>query len=332
LPTAYCPPTVFEHPLFRNDHYNAALADVIFLPVFLEVESNFRALRKMHGPVDDGAADARVATDGDVREKDGVIHFAVTVDADVMGKNRVRNPAPRDDATHRDRRVDGDPHAVALLREHELGRRVLLLVSTDGPLEVVQVEDRRNRNQVHVGFVIGLDGPDIPPVLRFLLVFVVEVVRINPFLVDKLWNHVLPEVVARVGITGVRDQGLDQKVAVEAINAHRDVGLLRVLRRGLGVSGFLLPSYDTVVLIDFHHPELGGHSAIEFDGANGDVRPGLDVLLEHQLVIHLVDVVAGKDQNILAGLAPERVEVLVGGVGGSLVPMFSHPPHGGQNL
>ena len=95
LPTAYCPPTVFEHPLFRNDHHNAALADVVFLPVFLEVESNFRALWKVHGPVDDGAADARVATDGDMREKDGVLHFGVTVDADVMGKNRVRNPARR---------------------------------------------------------------------------------------------------------------------------------------------------------------------------------------------------------------------------------------------
>jgi hypothetical protein len=43
-------------------------------------------------------------------------------------------------------------------------------------------------------------------------------------------------------------------------------------------------------------------------------------------------VVAGKDQNILAGLTPERVKVLVSGVGGSLIPMFSHPPHGGKNL
>jgi hypothetical protein len=56
------------------------------------------------------------------------------------------------------------------------------------------------------------------------------------------------------------------------------------------------------------------------------------MLLEHQLVIHLVDVVAGKDQNMFTGLAPEGIEVLVDGVGGSLVPMFSYPPHGRQNL
>ena len=137
---------------------------------------------------------------------------------------------------------------------------------------------------------------------------------------------------ARVGIIGVSDQSFNQEVAVEAIDAHRDVGLLRVFRRRLGVRRLLLPADDAIVVIDFHHAERGGQSAIEFDGPNGDVRPGLDVLLEHQLVIHLVNVVAGKDQNILAGLAPKRVQVLVDGVGGSLVPVFSHPPHGGQNL
>src|SRR5437588_12559969 len=47
---------------------------------------------------------------------------------------------------------------------------------------VVQVENRRDADQVHVGFVIGVEGADVAPVERVLRVFVGEVVGENAVL------------------------------------------------------------------------------------------------------------------------------------------------------
>ena len=47
----------------------------------------------------------------------------------------------------------------------------------------------------------------------------------------------------------------------------------------------------------------------------------VDVLLQHQLVVHLVDVVAGEDDHELGLVVGDDVEVLVDRVGGALVPL-----------
>ena len=80
-----------------------------------------------------------------------------------------------------------------------------------------------------------------------------------------------------------------------------------------------------------HTPNREASDAVEFNGADGHARARVHVLLEHQLVIHLVNVVAGKDQDVLAGLAADGVEVLIDGVGGSLVPVVAHALHGRQH-
>ena len=46
------------------------------------------------------------------------------------------------------------------------------------------------------------------------------------------------------------------------------------------------------------------------------------MLLEHLLIIHLVDVVAGKNEDVVRLLAADRIDVLVNGVGGSLIPVL----------
>ena len=62
------------------------------------------------------------------------------------------------------------------LREDELGGRLLRDVGADGPALVVEVELRRHRHQVHVGFVVGVERAHVAPVARLLGVEVAEIV------------------------------------------------------------------------------------------------------------------------------------------------------------
>ena len=66
---------------------------------------------------------------------------------------------------------------------------------------------------------------------------------------------------------------------------------------------------------------------IDEDGGQGHVGAGVDVLLQHQFVVHLVDVVAGEDEDVLRLLAADGVDVLIDGVGGALVPILADALH-----
>ena len=56
------------------------------------------------------------------------------------------------------------------------------------------------------------------------------------------------------------------------------------------------------------------------------------MLAQHQVVVHLVDVVAGEDQHVLRLFAADGVDVLVDGVGRAHVPVLAHALHRRQNL
>ena len=62
-------------------------------------------------------------------------------------------------------------------------------------------------------------------------------------------------------------------------------------------------------------------AGVDFDGGHGDVGAGIHVLLQHLSVVHLVDVVAGKNDDVVGALAADGIDVLVDGVGGAQVPV-----------
>src|SRR5207247_6102864 len=80
------------------------------------------------------------------------------------------------------------------------------------------------------------------------------------------------------------------------------------------------------------HAEARSLRAVEFERANGNVRARVQVLPEHQLIIHLVNVVPGENHDVAARLAADRVEILVNGIGRAPVPVFSDAHHRRQNL
>ena len=80
-------------------------------------------------------------------------------------------------------------------------------------------------------------------------------------------------------------------------------------------------------------PKAGCLHARHLEAADDDVGTGIDALLEHQLVVHLVDVVAGEDDDVLGRVAADDVEVLVNRVRRARVPLrLRHALAGGQDI
>ena len=71
-----------------------------------------------------------------------------------------------------------------------------------------------------------------------------------------------------------------------------------------GSVGFSTKAMMRSLLVDMHDAEAGRLHARHFEAADGDVGAGVDVLPQHQLVVHLVDVVAGQDDHVFAGRSP----------------------------
>src|SRR5579862_5787097 len=193
---------VLVEGVVAGDDGKAAGSDEVVLAVFGGIVSDDGAFGKMHVAVDDGAADAAVASDVDMREDDTGVDFGVGIDADVLGKDGVAHHAAGDDAAAGDDGVDGHAGASGLA-EDEFGRRVLAHARADGPALVVEVEDGGNGGHVHVGVVVGLEGADVAPVKSFLTVLVDEVIGEQLVLAEDGGQDVVSEVVLRFGIFGV---------------------------------------------------------------------------------------------------------------------------------
>ena len=73
------------------------------------------------------------------------------------------------------------------------------------------------------------------------------------------------------------------------------------------------------------HAELRGLAAVTRRAADGQVGLVLLVILDQVEVVHLVDVIAGQDHDVLGPLLLQRVDVLIDGVGRALIPMLVDP-------
>src|SRR5207248_7694295 len=75
-----------------------------------------------------------------------------------------------------------------------------------------------------------------------------------------------------------------------------------------------------VGLVDMDYPKPGRFGSPYFEAADRHVGVGFDVLLEHKLVIHLVDVIAGEHDHVTRRVPFDDVDVLIDGVGRAGVP------------
>src|SRR6476659_2617118 len=125
----------------RNDN-KTGFSDFEALRIGGEIVSNLGLGRDTHVLVDDSAPDAALFADHHIFHDHRLPDIRVVLNTHVGGEDRGLDSAAGDDAPATHNRVQGDAHAAALviLREHELGRRELALISADGPLLVVEIE------------------------------------------------------------------------------------------------------------------------------------------------------------------------------------------------
>lgn len=103
---------------------------------------------------------------------------------------------------------------------------------------------------------------------------------------------------------------------------------------GIGEIGGLFHEVDDPAgLVHVHHAEARRLRARDLDAADGHVGAGGDVLLQHDLVVLLVDVVAGENDDVLRVVALDDVDVLRHGVGGAEIPLvLGHALRGRQDV
>ena len=153
-----------------------------------------------------------------------------------------------DDGAAADHRVSG--RAVL----DELRRRQRRREAEDRPLPVVQVEDRLQRDQVHVRVVVGVQRADVPPVAAVAVgrawhLVAGEVVHVRGTAVHEIRNDVAAHVVHRGLVGGVDLERLDQRVGGEHVIAHRRVRDVRVVRHRRRVGRLLEESGDVDAVV-----------------------------------------------------------------------------------
>src|SRR5258708_5023779 len=166
-----------------------------------------------------------------------------------------------------------------------------------------------------------------------MIVLVDEIVGSDFVLVQDMGEDVIAEVVGRAGVFRVLEQDGQQHVRVEDVHAHGAGDHLRVVRRArLGGGGFFLKAGDAAGAVNLQHAETVALAGIDEDGGQSNVSSSGEVLVQHQFVIHLVNVVAGEHQHVLGLYAADGIDVLIDGVGGAQVPVVAHALHGRQDL
>src|SRR5260370_19471233 len=315
---------LFDEGFLADDDNDPGIADVEAAPVGYEVAADFSALGKADVAVNDGAADARVTADIHVVVDDGIRDFAVTVDADIVADDRFLNTSARDDRATSHNGIERDAHTLRI-GENKFCRRILVLPGAQRPRSVVEVENRRHTDEIHVGFVVSVERANIAPVESIFRVVIAEVVSKDAVLRNDARKNVLAKIMVRFGILGVRKKNGDQQLRIENVDAHRGIAVAGVMRRLFGDGGFFLEADDAPFFVGLNDAELlGGLGGGYFDGADGHVGAGVAVLLEHAAVIHFVDVIAGKDENEFRAFAADGINVLVHGVGGALIPLLRY--------
>src|SRR5262249_47973131 len=91
-------------------------------------------------------------------------------------------------------------------------------------------------------------------------------------------------------------------------------------------------AHDAAVTIHVNHPEAERLFGFDQDSCQSHIGARIAMLLQHPAVIHLVNVIAGKNENVLRLLGTDGVDVLINGIGGAHVPVVAYTLHRRQDL
>ena len=99
------------------------------------------------------------------------------------------------------------------------------------------------------------------------------------------------------------------------------------------ISGFLDEIQNAVVVIHLHDAKAGGFLARHRDTPDGHIGAAFDMLLDHQGIVLLVDMITGKNDDVFRAVAFDDVDVLGYRIGSTLVPvLLIQTLRGGQDI
>ena len=128
-------------------------------------------------------------------------------------------------------------------------------------------------------------------------------VRDRAAVLHDIGDDVLAEIVAGIGVGGVAAELLEQECGVEHVDAHAGERHGRLARHGRRILRLFDERADVVVVVDMHDAEGGGFAHRDLEASHRHVGVLLDVLHQHRLVVHLVDVIAGQDDDVFRRVA-----------------------------
>ena len=176
----------------------------------------------------------------------------------------------------------------------------------DFPVFFIKIKFRYQINQFHVGFPIRAKSPHILPIA-------IKFVGKQPAVIlETVGNNMLSKVT--VALVFQFKQRIPKHLPGKDINSHGSQIAPRIL-------WFFLKLCNFLVLICNHDTKpacfLNGYR----HRCNCDIRFIRLMEIQHHLIIHLINVVAGQNQNILRIIAFHITEILVNGIRRSRIPL-----------
>lgn len=142
----------------------------------------------------------------------------------------------------------------------------------------------------------------------------------------NVWNDVLAEIPAQIWRPGIARKLIEKKLRLEDINPHRGEAIVRIVWHRGRFRGLFDESGDGIGFGDMHDAKTGGLTAWHFETADGDIGAGVNMLLQHELIIHFLDMVARENGHILRFAVANDVDVLIDRVGRARIPLvFGNP-------
>ena len=171
-------------------------------------------------------------------------------------------------------------------------------------------------DQIHVGIVVGIQGPHVSPVAAVAIGgtghhIEGKVIDAGLTLIHQIGDDVGSHIVHGTLIRGIRSENVNQCLRREDVVAHGHVRLVLSTDDAGGVRGLLEEAPDARrVTSGVDDAKLMGEGPRLTDAGHGHRRSGVDVRLHHLHGIHAVDVVGTEDRDVIRLFVVDEVEAL----------------------
>lgn len=288
------------------------------------VETDLDSGRDTHAFVDNCAADGGMSSYVDAVEEDAIGDIGVAMDADAGSEDASFDASTADDRTAADDAIEGHTGTIFITAASENKFRgwEIGLKGTDGPGIVIEIEERIDTDEVHIGFVVGVEGTDISPIGILFAIFVFEGESKNALIANHRRDDVFAKVMLAGGFGGVAAELFEEEASVEDVDTHGRQAVLFIAGDPFGLFRFFLKSDDAMIGIDLHDPKFFGRFAIDAKGTDGEIGSHLLMVFNHGAIVHFVDMVTGQDDDILRVGLFDGIDVLIHRIGSALIPLF----------